>query len=74
MKRKVALVSEHASPLDALGGVDAGGQNVYVAQLARHLAMTGYSVDVFTRRDRPGLPDALDWTPGVRIVHVTGWA
>jgi D-inositol-3-phosphate glycosyltransferase len=35
---RVALVSEHASPLGVLGGVDAGGQNVYVAQLARHLA------------------------------------
>ncbi|MCU1561888.1 MAG: hypothetical protein JWN05_267, partial [Arthrobacter sp.] len=24
------MVSEHASPLAALGGVDAGGQNVHV--------------------------------------------
>ena len=32
---KIAMVSEHASPLAALGGVDAGGQNVHVAALAR---------------------------------------
>ena len=31
---RIALVSEHASPLAALGGEDAGGQNVYVAELA----------------------------------------
>jgi D-inositol-3-phosphate glycosyltransferase len=28
---KVAMVSEHASPLAVLGGEDAGGQNVHVA-------------------------------------------
>jgi len=31
---RIAMVSEHASPLAALGGVDAGGQNVHVASLA----------------------------------------
>ena len=31
---KIAMVSEHASPLAVLGGVDAGGQNVHVAALA----------------------------------------
>ena len=30
----VDLISEHASPLAAIGGVDAGGQNVHVAALA----------------------------------------
>ena len=29
------MVSEHASPLAVLGGVDAGGQNVHVAALER---------------------------------------
>ena len=68
--RRVALVSEHASPLGALGGVDGGGQNVYVAQLACHLAARGWRVDVLTRADDPGLPAVLDWRPGVRVVHV----
>ena len=35
--KRIAMISEHASPLAMLGGVDAGGQNVYVGQLARHL-------------------------------------
>jgi phosphoheptose isomerase len=69
--KRIAMISEHASPLAMLGGVDSGGQNVYVAQLARHLAAVGYEVDVFTRRDNPGLPDVADWCAGVRIVHVT---
>jgi D-inositol-3-phosphate glycosyltransferase len=70
VSRRIALISEHASPLALLGGVDAGGQNVYVGQLATHLARTGYAVDVFTRRDDPDLPRTVRWTDGVRIVHV----
>jgi D-inositol-3-phosphate glycosyltransferase len=70
MSRRIALISEHASPLAVLGGVDAGGQNVYVDHLARQLAALGDQVDVFTRRDDPGLPDVVDFAPGVRVVHV----
>ena len=32
---RIAMVSEHASPLATLGGADAGGQNVHVAELGR---------------------------------------
>jgi D-inositol-3-phosphate glycosyltransferase len=70
MTRRIALISEHASPLAVLGGVDAGGQNVYVAQVARHLAATGDLVDVYTRRDAPDLPSVVDVSPGVRVIHV----
>jgi len=70
MKRKIALISEHASPLDTLGGVDAGGQNVYVAQLARRLASAGYLVDVFTRRASRDQEEIVRWLPGVRVIHV----
>ena len=70
MSRRVALISEHASPLAILGGADSGGQNVYVGQIARHLAAMGYSVDVFTRRDSKLLPEVADWIQGVRIFHV----
>jgi D-inositol-3-phosphate glycosyltransferase len=70
MAKRIALISEHASPLAAAGGVDSGGQNIYVAQVAKHLARCGYSVDVFTRRDNTKLPEVLEWAPGVRVVHV----
>jgi len=53
---RVALVSEHASPLATLGGVDAGGQNVHVAALAGALARRGAAVTVHTRRDGDELP------------------
>jgi D-inositol-3-phosphate glycosyltransferase len=49
--RRIAIISEHASPEGILGGVDQGGQNLYVAQVARHLKARGYNVDIFTRRD-----------------------
>src|SRR5918993_338056 len=68
--QRIAMISDHASPLAPVGGVDSGGQNIYVAETARALAARGYSVDVFTRRDQPELPEVVEWVPGVRVVHV----
>ncbi|TVL89572.1 glycosyltransferase [Streptomyces sp. SAJ15] len=67
----IALVSEHASPLAALGGVDAGGQNVHVARLAGALADRGHRVTVYTRRDSADAPDTVPLRPGVQVRHVT---
>ena len=64
------MISEHASPLAALGGVDAGGQNVHVAALASALARRGHEVTVLTRRDSPQPPDAVAFAPGVTVRHV----
>jgi D-inositol-3-phosphate glycosyltransferase len=66
---RIAMISEHASPLALLGGVDSGGQNVYVAQLARHLGERGYEVDVYTRRDHPSLPAIVPFGTA-RVIHV----
>ncbi|GGT46110.1 glycosyltransferase [Streptomyces purpureus] len=66
----IALVSEHASPLAALGGVDAGGQNVHVARLAAALADRGHHVTVYTRRDSPGLERRVPLQAGVEVHHV----
>jgi D-inositol-3-phosphate glycosyltransferase len=71
MLRRIALISEHASPLSALGGVDSGGQNVYVAQVGQHLARAGYNVDVFTRRDDANLRTVVELEDGLRVIHVT---
>ena len=68
--QRIAIVSEHASPLAQLGGVDSGGQNVYVANVARELARQGHCVDVFTRLDSPYLSDQMDWDDNVRVIHV----
>ncbi len=70
MSTRVALISEHASPLAIPGGRDCGGQNVYVGQVALGLARLGIRVDVFTRRDDMTLPEIVEWGRGVRVVHV----
>ena len=70
MPETIALISEHASPIAALGGIDSGGQNVYVGQLANHLSVLGYAVDVFTRRDCESLPDIVHLHSGARVIHV----
>ncbi len=67
---RVAMVSEHASPLAALGGVDAGGQNVFVEALSRELARRGCEVVVYTRRDDPALPHRVPLCPGAAVEHV----
>ncbi|MGY1740329.1 MULTISPECIES: glycosyltransferase [unclassified Blastococcus] len=64
-------MSEHASPLAAIGGVDAGGQNVHVAALAAGLAGRGHDVTVHTRRDDVALPDEVVTQDGYRVRHVT---
>ncbi|MCC3300839.1 glycosyltransferase [Arthrobacter sp. zg-Y895] len=68
---RISMVSEHASPLAALGGVDAGGQNVHVAALSVALAARGHTVQVYTRRDDPGLPDRVQVQDGLEVVHVS---
>ncbi|MBT2676429.1 glycosyltransferase [Streptomyces sp. ISL-14] len=67
---RIAMVSEHASPLAALGGVDAGGQNVYVARLSEELARRGHDVTVYTRRDAADLPDRVPLPGGAVVEHV----
>src|SRR5687768_8642415 len=70
MTERIALISEHASPLSVAGGADTGGQNIAVAELARHLSILGYEVDIFTRWDDPHLPEIVAWQAGIRIIHV----
>ncbi len=64
------MVSEHASPLAAVGGVDAGGQNVHVAALSAALADRGHEVVVYTRRDGTCLPDRVRMRAGVVVEHL----
>lgn len=67
---RIAMVSEHASPLAAVGGVDAGGQNVHVEALSRALARAGHEVTVHTRRDSPDLPERVVTEDGVVVEHL----
>jgi glycosyltransferase involved in cell wall biosynthesis len=68
--RHVAFLSEHASPLALLGGADAGGQNVYIDELSRHLGGRGIAVDIYTRWESADAPAVVDWAPNVRVMTV----
>lgn len=69
-RRRLAVMSTHTSPLARAGTTKAGGMNVYVADLSRHLVEMGWDVDVFTRRDRIDAPDVEELAPGARLFHV----
>ncbi|WP_344078890.1 glycosyltransferase [Luedemannella helvata] len=66
---RIGMISEHASPLAALGGIDAGGQNLHVAELAAALVRHGHQVEVYTRRDDPRTPECVR-ADGYDVVHV----
>ncbi|QDY07534.1 glycosyltransferase family 1 protein [Micromonospora sp. HM134] len=67
---RIAMISEHASPLAVLGGEDAGGQNTHVAELSAALVAAGHDVRVYTRRDAVDLPVAVRAPDGYEVVHV----
>ena len=60
----------HTSPLDQPGAGDAGGMNIYVVESAKRMAAMGVSVDIFTRRHSPELPDIVELSAGVRVRHL----
>lgn len=67
---RIAMVSEHASPLAVLGGEDAGGQNVYVAALSQELGRRGHHVVVHTRRTDPDVPRRVTMSTNVVVDHI----
>jgi D-inositol-3-phosphate glycosyltransferase len=67
---RIAMISMHTSPLATPGLGDAGGLNVYVAELARRLGERGLKVDVFTRQDSPNLPEIVDIHEHTRVIHL----
>lgn len=69
--RRVAMLSVHTSPLDAPGGGDAGGMNVYIVETAKRLAAAGVAVEIFTRATASDQPPVVELEPGVLVRHVT---
>jgi D-inositol-3-phosphate glycosyltransferase len=67
---RIATVSVHTSPLEQPGTGDAGGMNVYIAEIARRLAERGVEVDIFTRATSRTLPPVTELAPGVLVRHV----
>ncbi|MDT5035265.1 MAG: hypothetical protein QOE03_450 [Micromonosporaceae bacterium] len=67
---RIAMVSEHASPLAALTGADLVGPAARLAGLVTELGARGHRVCVYTRRDHPDLPEVVRFAAGVEVVHV----
>jgi D-inositol-3-phosphate glycosyltransferase len=65
------MLSVHTSPLDAPGGGDAGGMNVYIVETAKRLAGRGIAVEIFTRATHSDQPPAVELADGVLVRHVT---
>ncbi|CAN5860027.1 D-inositol-3-phosphate glycosyltransferase [soil metagenome] len=68
--RRVAMLSLHTSPVEQPGSGDAGGMNVYVAELSRRLAARGIEVDVYTRATSSSAPPVHEVAPGVSVRSV----
>jgi D-inositol-3-phosphate glycosyltransferase len=68
--KRIGVISVHTCPLAALGGKETGGMNVYVREVARHLGRLGLEVDVFTRKQTPGVPTIVPLGWGARVVHI----
>ena len=60
----------HTSPLEQAGIGDAGGMNVYVLESAKRIAESGVKVDIFTRANRPDLPEKVAIAEGVNVIHL----
>jgi len=69
-KRRIASLMLHTSPLEQAGIGDAGGMNVYVVESAKRIAAAGIGVDIFTRANKSGLPDAVEIGDGVTVRHL----
>jgi len=69
-KSKIATLMVHTSPLDQAGVGDAGGMNVYVIESAKKMAQAGLSVDIFTRANKPNLPESIEIADGVTVKHL----
>lgn len=68
---RIAMFSVHTSPLEQPGTGDAGGMNVYVAEVARQLAARGREVEIFTRATSGDQHPVVEMGPGVLVRHIT---
>lgn len=64
------MISEHGDPLEPLGGQEAGGQNVFVNELARMMSRKGITVDVYTRWDNRRLAEVVRFAKRAKVIRV----
>ena len=64
------MITMHTSPLATPGVGDAGGLNVYVAEVSRRLGERGIKVDVFTRAEDPAAAEMVEVNEHTRVITV----
>lgn len=67
---KIMFISDHGDPLAKLGGIQSGGQNVYVREMVRALDSLGLRADVFTHWSDPRLPQVEPIGRNSRVVRL----
>lgn len=73
MDLRVAMLSVHTSPLEAIGqSVTAGGLNIYVKELSRSLGKLGVKVDIFTQVVQGNDEEITELDEGVRVINIPG--
>ena len=65
-----ALICLHGDPIANIGKQQAGGQSIYVRDLGIALAQRGCQVDIFTRREHPGVAEVIEIHPGCRMIRL----
>jgi D-inositol-3-phosphate glycosyltransferase len=66
----IAVISVHTSPLARPGTRDSGGMNVYIRELSRQLCRRAHTMDIFTRRTDPDLPQIVEIDERTRVIQV----
>ncbi|MEY9213991.1 glycosyltransferase [Thermobifida halotolerans] len=67
---KIALVSEHATPIPAHKGEPTDGESLHLCHLARNLARMGHRVTVYTRCTDPRISERTRMGRGVAVEPV----
>lgn len=67
---KIIFISVHGDPLTKLGGIQSGGQNVYVRELVRALDSMGMRVDVFSHWSDAELPRTEPLGRNSRVIRL----
>jgi len=62
----------HSDPLAHLGSQEAGGQNIYIRNVAEKLGKLGWEIDIFTRWDDPKKKQIVQLTKKVRVIRLKG--
>lgn len=67
---RIMLISDHGDPLARLGGIQSGGQNIYVREVALALDKLGWRIDVFTHWSETERPQVERLGSKARIIRL----